>query len=114
MAWLTTAIKLAPHALKLGEIAVSTLPHLTYRMRTAVPEISEPPMLPEIIELQSAATQNAEDIRKIAEDLKDALIAIEEGGRTLESRFRRLELIGYAALGLSILATLLTIALWLR
>ncbi|MDB5394641.1 MAG: hypothetical protein JWM91_2147 [Rhodospirillales bacterium] len=114
MAWLTTAIRLAPHALKLGEIAVSALPHLTHRKRAVMPEIPEPPMLPEIIELQSAATQNAKDIRKIAEDLKDALIAIENGGRTMESRFRRLELVSYAALGLSVLAIALTLALWLR
>jgi hypothetical protein len=113
MAWLSTAIRLAPHALKLSEIAVSALPHLTRRKRAAL-EIAEPPMLPEIIELQAAVTQNAEDIRRIADDLQDALITIEDGGKSLESRLRRLELIGYAALGLSILAVGLSAALWVR
>lgn len=114
MAWVTTVIKLAPHALKLGEIAVSALPHLTLRKRPAAPEAVEPPMAREIVELQSAATQNAEDIRKIAQDLKDALIAIEDGGKTIEARVRRLELVGFAALGLSVLSLALTLALYLR
>jgi hypothetical protein len=113
MAWLSTAIRLAPHALKLSEIAVSALPHLTRRKRAA-PEIAEPPMLPEIIELQAAVTQNAEDIRRIADDLQDALITIEDGGKRLENRLRRLELIGYTALGLSMLAIALTLLLWFR
>jgi len=113
MAWLSTAIRLAPHALKLSEIAVSALPHLTQRKRAA-PEIAEPPILPKIIELQSAVTQNAEDIRRIADDLQDALITIEDGGKNFENRLGRLELVGYAALGLSILAVALTGLLWFR
>jgi hypothetical protein len=114
MAWLSTAIRLAPHALKLSEIAVSALPHLTRRKRVATPDIAEPPMLPEIVELQAAVTQNAENLRKIADDLQDALITIEDGGKSLETRIRRLELVGYAALGLSMLAVALAGALWFR
>ena len=71
-------------------------------------------MLPEIAELQAAVTQNAEDIRKIADDLKDALIEIDDAGIRFDSRLKRLERIAYAALGLSLLAVLVSLALWLH
>lgn len=114
MAWLSAVTKLAPYAIDIGKVAVSALPHLTQRKSGPPAGIADAPLRPEIVELQSAATQNAEDIRKIAGDLSAALIAIENGGKTIEARFRRLEFLAYAAIALSVLSTALTAALWLR
>ena len=114
MAWLSAVTKLAPYAIDIGKVAVSALPHLTMRKSGASVEIADAPLRPEIVELQSAATQNAENIRKIAGDLSHALIAIEEGGKTIEARFRRLELLSYAAIVLSVLSIGVSAVLWLR
>jgi hypothetical protein len=114
MAWLSTVTKLAPLALELGKIAVSALPHLTRRKSDIAAATEDLPFRPDIAELQSAATQNAEDIRKIASDLRNALIAIEDGAKTIEARFQRLEGLAYAALAISIISAASTLALWLR
>ncbi|HTJ64988.1 MAG TPA: hypothetical protein VL899_14385 [Alphaproteobacteria bacterium] len=100
MPWLSAVMKLAPYAIDLGKVAVSALPHLTQRKPEAAESV-EPPLRPEIVELQTAATANAENIRKMASDLSSALSAIDSGTKTIEARFRRLEILAYAAIAVS-------------
>lgn len=113
MAWLTAVTKLAPHALKLGEIAVSALPHITSR-KGELPPQSDEVTRRQIAELQSAAMQNAETIRQLAADLKSAISGIEDGGKAIEARFQRLELLAYSALALSVISAISVLAIWLR
>jgi hypothetical protein len=113
MAWLTAATKLAPHVLKLGEIAVTALPHFSSRKSELPPQIDEVTRR-EIAELQAAATRNAETIRQLAADLKSAITGIEDGGKAIEARFRRLEFLAYSALVLSIVSAGSVVIIWLR
>src|SRR5665213_1442630 len=112
MTWLTAITKLAPFVIQLGEIGVRTLPIFTKSATASGIDDKATPQ--QITELQSAATQNAENIRTLASDLKSAIAAIEQGGETIEARFRRLELLSYFALALSVLSALSVLALWLR
>jgi len=114
MAWLTTVAKLAPYVIRLGEIGVSALPHFTQRRTEVTPASVDTTLQRQIDELQSAATANAEHIRKLANDLTEAIAALEHGGETIERRFRRLEWLAGSALALSALATASSLALWLR
>jgi hypothetical protein len=114
MAWLAAVTKLAPHVLQITEIAISAIPHLTRRKGPDAPAIADKAtQQQQIDELQEAATQNADFIRKLANDLQLALSAIEDGGEILEARFRRLEILAYSALALSALSVAAVLALWL-
>ena len=115
MAWLAAVTKLAPHVLQITEIAISAIPHLTRRKAQDTPAIADKTtQQQQIDELQEAATQNADFIRKLAADLQMALSAIEESGEAMETRFRRLEVLLYSALALSGLAVAAALALWIR
>lgn len=111
MAWITTVVNLAPHLLKLSEIAVAAVPHFT--RRKAEPAVVIPAVdtdrvtQQQIAELQAVAAQNAEYIRELAGDLQTAITAI-------EVRFRRLELLIYAALALAAAAAILAAAALVR
>ena len=114
MTWQTAVKTLSPLAFKLAEITVSALPYFTQRKSEAAPGIDDKATQQQITELQSAATQNAEYVRTLASDLKSAIAAIEQGGETIEARFRRLTLLAYFALALSVISAMTVLALWLR
>ena len=114
MAWLTTVLKLAPHVIELGKLGVSALPNFTQRKSETPTASIDPATQQQIAELQAAALKNAEDVHTLASDLKNAITAIEQGGQAIETRFRRLAFLAYAALGLSILSALSTLAFWLH
>jgi hypothetical protein len=113
MAWLATVTKLAPYIIQLSEIGVSALPHITRRKNPPVAPVESRPIevdrvtQEQIGELQAAVTQNAEHIRELAISLKSAITAI-------EVRIRRLELIVYALVAVSLLALLGTVFQILR
>jgi hypothetical protein len=110
MAWLATVTKLAPYIIQLSEIGVSALPHITRRKN---PPVAPAPVESKAVEvdrvtqqqigeLQAAVTQNAEHIRELAISLKSAITAI-------ETRIRRLELIVYVLVAVSVIALLGTV-----
>ncbi len=115
MAWLAAVTKLAPHVLQITEIAISAIPHLTRRKAQGAPAIEDKAtQQQQIEELQEAATQNADYIRKLAADLQVALSAIEESGEAIEKRFRGLEILAYSALALSGFSVVAMLTLLLR
>jgi len=113
LTWLATALKFAPTVVKLGEIAVSALPHFTQRRGEAI-EAAEKATQQQISELQSAATTNAENIRTLAADLEAAIKAVEDGAKGLDNRYRRLARLTYLALSLAASAVLGLLAILLR
>jgi hypothetical protein len=112
MAWLGAVAKLVP---VVAEVAMHVIPHFT-RPKGGEPAAIEDKAAQQqqIAELQQAATQNAEHIRNLASDLKDALFALEQGGQGIEQRLKRLETVAYAALAASILSLIATLALSLH
>jgi len=113
MAWPALVLKFAPYVLELAKIATTTLPHFTKR-QAATPDKRDEVMAQQIAELQTAVTENAANIRTLAQESKDAMAAIDQGGGALEARIQRLERLCYGALGLSALSVLLLIGLWVR
>lgn len=65
-------------------------------------------------QLESVIRQNAEDIHTVQSDLKSAVAAIEQGAETIEARFRRLELLVYFSVALSVLCAVAVLTLWLH
>ena len=114
MPWLSTITQLAPYAIDLGKLAVSALPHLGQRKSDPTESPVSPALRQEILELQAAATQNAEDIRKMASDLSSALIALEDAGKSIEVRFRRLGILAFATSAVSIVAIIFAVAAWVQ
>jgi hypothetical protein len=110
MTWLTAVTKLAPYV---AEIAVAAIPRFTQRKVDPAAIEGKTPQQ-QIAELQAAATQNAEYIRKLATELQAAITALEEGGEAIDARFRRFEMLTYVALGLSAVLALAVLAFWLR
>jgi hypothetical protein len=111
MAWLGAVTKLVP---VVAEVAMHVIPHFTRPKGGEPAAIEDKAAQQQIAELQQAATQNAEHIRKLASDLKDALFALEQGGQGIEQRLKRLETVAYVALAASILSLIATLALSLH
>jgi CHASE3 domain sensor protein len=114
MTWIATVAKLAPHVIKLGELAISALPHFTQSKSEGPLVLEDRRMAQQIAELQVAATDNADAIRKIAGDLQAALSALEQAAEAVDARFRRLERMLYLAVALAIVLGAIGIALSLR
>jgi hypothetical protein len=111
MTWLGAVTRLVP---VVADVAMQVIPHFTQRKAGEAAAIEDKAAQQQIAELQNAATHNAEDIRKLAGDLKDALFALEQGGQAIETRLRRLEAAAYAAIVLALLSAAAVAALWLR
>jgi hypothetical protein len=107
MAWMPIVKTLGPFVIQLGEIGVRALPHFTSRKSEAPVEIEDRVTQKQISELQSAATENAQYIRELASELKSAITVV-------DGRLRRLALLVYFALGLSIISSIGVLVLWLR
>jgi hypothetical protein len=106
MNWTGLALKLVPH---LKDVALAFIPVFTHPKvnKTSAPDVANEAyrkMREQIIELQSAATQNSELIRKLAEDLGIVISSLAEGEKTIDQQFRRLELLAYGSLAISILS----------
>jgi hypothetical protein len=107
MSWLTVAAKLAPHV---ASIAHAVVPVFTTRRADPPPAITDGGAVQQqIAELQDAARMNAENIRKLAADLEEAIAALEQGGKAIEARMRRIELAAYGAVAMSAVAVVLAI-----
>jgi hypothetical protein len=109
MTWLGAVARLAPIV---ADVAMQVIPHFTQR-RTGEPAAIEDGAVPQqIAELQRAALQNAENIRKLASDLQEALLALEQAGEAMEQRVRRAERLAWVGLAVSIVLAAALLALW--
>jgi hypothetical protein len=69
----------------------------------------------QIAELQAAASSNAEQIAKLAAQLKEVVAALEQAGTEAAAQRARIRKLAFVAIGVSVLAvTLAGVSLYLR
>jgi len=101
-AWLFPAVKvILPY---LGSIVAAAVPVFTTRKSDEAAAAQSHLLQQQIAELQSAASQNAVHIRKLAEQVQTAVAALEQGALLAESRFRRTAGLCIGAIVLSLIA----------
>jgi len=101
-AWLVPALKaVLPH---LGTIVQVAVPVFTKKSAEAA---SQAQLLQQQIgELQTAATQNAQHIKSLAEELQTTVVALNQAAALADARLRRAFALCVAAIGLSSAALL--------
>ena len=112
-AWLIPAVKaILPFV---TPIVTSALPVFTTRKSDAATPLQTDVLQKQITELQSAASQNALHVKKLAEQLQKTVTALEQGAAIAESRFRQTAILCGVAVVLSLVAIGLSVAvLFLR
>jgi len=102
--WLIPALKaVLPHV---GMIVDAAKPVFT-RKKPAEPAATSPDtMQQQIAELQAAASQNADNIKELAEQLQSTVAALQTSAALAESRLRRATLSSAIAVAISIAALL--------
>ena len=91
--WFTAIKALLPHV---GDIVAAATPHFTKAKG------GDPALQAQIDELQRAVAQNAEHIKELAEQLRNAAAALEQAGRASEARLRWAFIISLLALTVSL------------
>lgn len=100
-AWLIPALKaILPH---IGDIVSMAKPVFTRKGADAAADQTAL-LQKQITELQTAASQNAANIKELAEQLQRTLTALEQAGALAEARLRRVVVFCAVALALSALA----------
>jgi|SRR5688572_30655874 hypothetical protein len=98
--WLLPALKaVLPHV---GTIVDAAKPVFT-RKKTEAADVQ----LQQIAELQAAASQNAENLKELAQQLQNTVAALEQSATLAESRLRRATVSSAIAVAISIAALLL-------
>src|SRR5712671_6961373 len=98
-AWFIPALKaVLPH---IGTIISAAAPVFTRKNADAVA----------ITELQSAASQNAANIKELAEQLQSTVAALEEAASIAEAKLRRARLLCVAATALSTISLVIVLVL---
>lgn len=112
-AWLIPAVKaILPFV---SPIVSAALPVFTTRKADAPVQDSSGVLQQQITELQTAASQNALNVKELAEQLQKTVSALEAGAALAESRFRRLMAFAVASFLLALLAFAVALAaLFLR
>lgn len=106
-AWFLPALKaVLPHV---GTIITVAAPVFTRKSAEAASEAQL--VQQQIAELQSAAAQNADNIKALAEQLQVTVTALHQAAAIAEARLRRAYLLCVVAIGLS--AATLAVALYL-
>ena len=105
--WLIPALKaVLPHV---GTIVDAAKPVFT-RKKTEAADVQ----LQQIAELQAAASQNAENLKELAQQLQNTVAALEQSATLAESRLRRATVSSAIAVSISIAALLLAAFALLR
>ena len=100
MAWLIPALKaVLPHV---GTIVSAAAPVFTKKGADVQQQITE---------LQSAASQNAANIKELAEQLRTTVAALEQAASIAEARLRRALLLCKIAIAVSVVALAAALAL---
>jgi hypothetical protein len=97
----------------------ATLPYVTQIVTSAIPAFTSRPanakpdeIVPrQIAELQTAVTHNAESVKALATQLKDALEGIDAGAARLQQELRFVRRLAGSALAVAVLAV--ATSLWL-
>src|SRR4051794_38899797 len=84
VAWLSTLKTVAPLA---AELVAKAVPAFTARRGDKSADV----VGQQIVELQSAATENADAVKQLAAQLQNAVAAVEEGAQSTDRRVQRLE-----------------------
>jgi hypothetical protein len=101
--WLLPALKaILPHV---GSIVDAAKPVFTRKKLESGTDVQQ-----QIAELQSAASQNAEHVKELAEQLQSTVAALEQSAIIAESRLRRATLSASIALAISVAALLMAVA----
>ena len=105
--WLLPALKaVLPHV---GDIVSAAKPVFT-RRKTEAADVQ----LQQIAELQAAASQNAEHVKELAEQLQSTIAALEKSAALAESRLRRATVATSISLAVSVAALLAALLAYLR
>jgi len=102
MAWLGPAVKVIfPY---LGSIVAAALPVFTTRKSDEAAAAQAQLLQQQIVELQSAASQNAVHIKELAEQMQKTVAALEQAASLAESRSRRTAALALGAIVVSMIA----------
>jgi hypothetical protein len=102
--WLLPALKaVLPH---IGTIVDAAKPVFTRKKPTEAAAASPDVVQQQIAELQAAASQNADNIKELAEQLQSTVAALQTSAALAESRLRRTTLFSSIAVAVSIAALL--------
>lgn len=99
---------LAPY---IAQVATVAIPVFTSKKRPTDPEVvkSDPVVVKQIEELQSAASQNAQSVKVLAEKLQQAIEDIEKTAQSASKKIATYKIIIFASIGLSIISLALCI-----
>ena len=105
--WLLPALKaVLPH---LGDIVSAAKPAFTRRKPESGTDVQQ-----QIAELQAAASQNAEHVKELAEQLQSTLTALEKTAELADMRLKRATVFSAVAVSLSVAALLVAAFTLLR
>src|SRR4249920_3900331 len=105
--WLLPALKaVLPH---LGDIVSAAKPAFTRRKPETGTDVQQ-----QIAELQSAASQNAEHVKELAEQLQSTVTALEKSAEIADMRLKRATVFSAVAVSLAIAALLVAAFTLLR
>jgi len=103
--WLVPALKaILPH---IGTILSVAVPAFT--KKSAGVEANQALLQQQIIELQSAASQNALLIKELAAQLQNTVAALEQAAAITDARLRRMYLLSFVAIVLSAISLSVTL-----
>jgi TolA-binding protein len=103
--WLLPALKaVLPHV---GSIVAAAKPAFSRRGGEATGEAA---VQQQVAELQAAVTQNAENVRELAQQLRATVTALEQAAALAEARLRRAVIVSALSLGVSLVAAGIAIA----
>jgi len=105
--WLLPALKaVLPH---LGDIVSAAKPAFTRRKPESGTDVQQ-----QIAELQAAASQNAEHVKELAQQLQSTVTALEKSAELADTRLKRATVISAVAVSLSVAALLVAAFTLLR
>ena len=102
--WLAPVLKALPH---LASIATAGA-HVFTKRKASPAETQSELIQQQVSELQTAASQTDDHVRELAAELKDALVAIEQGALSAETRLNRLRYICYGSVCVAVLALIVS------
>jgi len=101
-AWLYPAFKaILPHV---STIISAAAPAFTLRKAGEAAAAQANLVQQQIVELQAAASRNAEFIRELAEQLEKTVAALEQGAAAVEASQRRASLLSMVAIAMSLVS----------
>ena len=102
MAWFMPAVKMIlPY---LSPIIGAAMPVFSSRKENVAAAAQASLVQQQITELQSATSQNAANIKELAEQLQNTVAALEQGAAIAEARLKMISVLCVAAIAMSVIA----------